>query len=58
MAVTSNGVHVLAYVGDSTWIEADPSALVGYKVVQIKAPTSNAWFNTPVHIVRWRRLDG
>lgn len=58
MAVTSNGVHVLAYVGRSTWIEADPSALAGDKVVQVKAPTPNAWFNTPVHIVRWRRLDG
>lgn len=57
MAVTSNDVHVLAYVGRSTWIEADPSALAGDKVVQVKAPTPNAWFNTPVHIVRWRRLD-
>jgi len=58
MAVTSNGVHVLAYVGSRAWIEADPSALRGDQVVQVQTPTPSAWFNTPVHIVRWKQLDG
>lgn len=58
MAVTSNGVHVLAYVGQQTWIEADPNALRGDQVVQVTTPTPNAWFNTPVHIVRWIQLEG
>ncbi len=57
MAVTSNGVHVLAYVGNQTWIEADPSKLQGNKVVQVKLPSHIAWFTTPVHLMRWRQLD-
>ncbi len=57
IAVTSSGVHVLAYVGNQTWIEADPSELRGDKVVQVKTPTRIAWFNLPVHMMRWRQLE-
>lgn len=57
MAVTSNGVHVMAYVGNQTWIEADPSELQGNKVVQVKLPSRIAWFGTPVHLMRWRQLE-
>lgn len=57
MAVTSNGVHVMAYVGNQTWIEADPSELQGNKVVQVKVPSPIAWFTTPVHLMRWRQLE-
>ena len=57
MAVTSNGVHVMAYVGNQTWIEADPSELQGNKVVQVKVPSRIAWFATPVHLMRWRQLE-
>ncbi len=56
LAVTSSGVHVLAYIGNRTWVEADPN--IG-RVVEIRVPDAeNPWFNTPVKIVRWRILDG
>jgi hypothetical protein len=55
LAVTSDGSHVLAYVDDATWIEADPA--VG-KVVTVKSPsTENGWLAIPVNIVRWRQLE-
>lgn len=57
MAVTSNGVHVMAYIGNQRWIEADPSELQGNKVVQVKVPSRIAWFTTPVHLMRWRQLE-
>jgi hypothetical protein len=55
LAVTADGIHVLAYLGDLTWIEADPAIR---KVVQVKVPSAdNAWFQTPVRVVRWRILQ-
>jgi hypothetical protein len=57
IAVTSNGVHVLAYMGHKTWIEADPNEGVGHQVIEVKIPSRNAWFNTPVHVMRWRQLE-
>jgi len=57
IAVTSNGVHVLAYIGNKKWIEADPNELIGDQVIEVKTPTRNAWFNTPVHVMRWRILE-
>ena len=56
IAVTSNGVHVLAYIGDKTWIEADPSEGVGHQVIEVKTPAQNTWFNMPVHVMRWQEL--
>lgn len=54
-AVTSNGVHVLAYMGGRTWMEADPS--VG-RVITVQVPAvENAWFDQPVHIMRWNELN-
>ncbi len=57
IAVTQSSAHVLAYVGDRTWIEADPNALFGDKVVQIQVPTRNAWFHSPMSLMRWRQLE-
>lgn len=57
IAVTSNGVHVLAYIGNRTWIEADPNQALGNRVIKVQTPTRNAWFNMPVHIMRWRQLE-
>jgi NlpC/P60 family len=57
MAVTANGVHILAYLGDRVWIEADPNALVGDKVIAVRVPAANPWFGQPVHIIRWRQLE-
>ena len=51
LAVTRDGVHIMAYIGEHTWIEADPG--VG-RVIRVKTPTKdNGWFDTPAHIVRW-----
>lgn len=55
LAVTTSGIHVLAYLGDQMWIEADPG--VG-RVVIAKAPSrDNPWLSTPVSIVRWTLLQ-
>lgn len=54
-AVTENGVHTLAYLGDQTWIEADPLPL---RVIRVKVPAQhNGWFDEPVHILRWRQFE-
>jgi cell wall-associated NlpC family hydrolase len=54
LAVTADGVHVLAYLGNHTWIEADPDA---HKVLEVRLPTTNTWFTVPVVFVRWKWLD-
>ena len=53
-AVTSDGVHTLAYLGDKTWIEADRGE---GGVVKVIVPTKNPWFNRPVRLMRWRILS-
>jgi hypothetical protein len=58
IAVTDGGAHTLAYLGDRTWIEADPNDLTGDKVIQVAVPESrNAWLSVPMRILRWRLLD-
>jgi hypothetical protein len=55
MAVTISGVHVMAYLGASTWVEADPTA---HRVLIVHGPEpSNNWFSVPVRVVRWRVLS-
>lgn len=54
LAVTADGVHVLAYLGNRTWIEADPNV---HKVVEITLPTENLWFHVPVVLIRWECLE-
>jgi hypothetical protein len=53
LAITRNGIHVMAFLGNGTWIEADPSVL---KVIRVALPTDNPWFNQAIQIVRWREL--
>ncbi len=53
LAVTADGAHVMAYLGNNTWIEADPDA---GKVIQVALPTNNHWFMAPVIFVRWKWL--
>jgi hypothetical protein len=59
LAVTMDGVHVLAYLGGNRWIEADPD--LG-RVVLLPTSTpsddSNVWLKVPVRVVRWTLLDG
>ena len=53
LAVTEDGVHVMAYLGNRTWIEADPRA---HRVIEVNLPTDNPWFTMPVVFVRWKCL--
>lgn len=56
IAVTKAGGHCMAYLGNKMWIEADPSALVGDKVIEVQVPSKNAWFSTPMVLLRWRQF--
>jgi hypothetical protein len=54
IAVTTDGVHVLAFIGNNQWVEADPSV---YSVITVNTPTKrNGWFLRPVTLVRWASL--
>jgi hypothetical protein len=53
-AIVARGVHALAYLGDHTWIEADPG--IG-KVVIIATTDKNPWLDSPAVFVRWRALE-
>lgn len=53
IAVTADGVHALAYLGNEIWIEADPDH---HKVIEEKLPTDNTWFGRPVVFLRWEWL--
>lgn len=54
LAVTADGVHVLACLGGETWIEADPGVL---RVITVITPSENPWFAVPVQLVRWTQLE-
>lgn len=54
LAITDDGIHVLAYLGNRTWVEADPEAR---RVLVLGIPARNSWFDTPVRLVRWRQLN-
>ena len=55
IAVASDGVHTMAYVGDNRWIEADPEK---ERVVSVIVPSSdNVWFQSPMNILRWTILQ-
>lgn len=54
IAVTTDGIHTLAYTGNNIWIEADP---IYKKVMKVKVPElNNPWFNIPVNILKWRQF--
>ncbi len=56
LAVTASGDHIMAYLGDKTWIAADPGE---GKVARFVIPElRNAYFSTPMRIVRWKILSG
>ena len=54
LAVSADGVHILAYLGNQAWIEADPKE---NKVIEVGIPTNNPWFHIPVVFVRWKCLE-
>ena len=54
-AITRDGIHALAYLGDHVWIEADPAER---KVIRLNARNAkSAWVQVPVSLLRWRFLD-
>lgn len=53
IGVTASGVHVLAYLGDREWIQAEPGLL---EVVILRVPSDNGWMNQPLNIMRWTMM--
>jgi hypothetical protein len=54
LAVTNSGVHILAYLGNQEWIQADPGT---NKVIILKVPSKeNTWFQSKINLVRWKSL--
>ncbi len=54
IAVTMNGVHTLVYVGDKTWMQADPGrGHVQYEPIPVH---DSGWFTMPMKLLRWRSL--
>lgn len=55
MAIVDDGIHVLACLGEKTWIEANSSS---HRVIIDQVPdTNNVWLQKPAVIVRWSLLD-
>lgn len=55
LAITTDGLHVMIYLGNGEWIQADPGP---FKVAIGKPATDpNPWFDTLVKIQRWSILD-
>jgi hypothetical protein len=54
LAVTTSGVHILAYAGDGRWIQADPG--IGAVATLNGRTDDNSWFDTPVTTHRWQVL--
>lgn len=54
LAVTTCGVHILAYAGDGKWIQADPG--IGAVATLSGRSADNGWFRTPVTTHRWQVL--
>jgi hypothetical protein len=54
LAVTEDGIHVMAYLGAGQWIEADPDVK---RVITLRVPGTNAWLSEPVRLVRWTKFE-
>ena len=54
MAVTVDGAHVIVYLGNKRWIQADP--MQGRVVIEDPESTKSSWFDVKVGIVRWKAL--
>lgn len=55
LAVTADGIHVMVYLGDDRWIQADPGA--GKVIIANSGTSSNRWFDAPVTTHRWSVLS-
>jgi hypothetical protein len=54
MAVVAGGEHILGYLGNDTWIDADPKP-IRVEEVHVPAP-KNGWFVQPARIMRWQSM--
>ncbi len=54
LAITADGRHCLAYLGDREWIEADPD--VSHVVICRPPDATVRWLSVPVTMVRWTGL--
>ncbi|MEP4076944.1 NlpC/P60 family protein [Haloferula sp.] len=52
LAVTTNGLHVIVYLGGDEWIQADPG--IGTVAILNGRTDDNPWFTVPVEMHRWR----
>lgn len=55
IAVTTTGIHMLAYLGGDDWIQADPN--LGQVAILNGRADENSWFRSPVKMYRWRILE-
>jgi hypothetical protein len=51
LAITSDGRHVMIYLENGEWIQADPGP--GQVIVAAPGRDDNAWFNSLVSLHRW-----
>lgn len=54
LAVTQSGVHVLAYLGNKQWIQADPG---NGKVIELPSHADHTYHRTPIKVMRWTLLE-
>lgn len=54
IAVTAGGSHILAYLGNRIWIQADPLPM---HVVKTTIPSKEGWFVQKAQLLRWTELD-
>ena len=55
LAITTTGVHVLCYLGEDRWIQAEPEIR---KVIILNGRTDeNLWFDVPVKMYRWQMFE-
>lgn len=55
LAVTESGIHVVCYLGDGRWVQAEPEA--GRVLVLNGRTEASQWFGVPVRLYRWRMLE-
>lgn len=55
LAVTADGVHLLVYLGEGNWVQADPGE--EKVIIQDGRTAKNEWFFAPVAVYRWGKFE-
>jgi hypothetical protein len=55
LAITTDGRHVMIYLGNGEWIQADPEP--GQVIIATPGRDDNAWFDSHVSLHRWAAVD-